>query len=125
MDDGLELAARGRYASPAMAFLHDEGGDDWQKWFTQTKSSRGDCAAGLNFSDPAIMLQAATSGHGVCLGPAVLAGSYLANGTLVRAAETPLQTKRRYYLSAWKRSFARSSVQALWGIAHLRRKPSF
>ncbi|MCV2889694.1 LysR substrate-binding domain-containing protein [Ruegeria aquimaris] len=96
------------------ALLHDEGEDDWQKWFTQAKSARREFAAGLNFSDPAMMLQAAAAGLGICLGSEITAGSFLANGTLVRAAATPLETERRYYLSVWTRNLSRRAVQDLW-----------
>lgn len=98
----------------AAQLLHDEGDDDWQKWFTQAGSARQDFAGGLNFSDPAFMLQAAADGLGVCLGSEVLAARFLDDGRLVAAAATPLETGRSFYLSAWKRNFARSSVQALW-----------
>jgi len=98
----------------AAPLLHDESDDDWQKWFAQAPAGRRDCASGLHFSDPAIMLQAAAAGLGVCLGSEALAGSFVAGGTLVRAAGTPLETGRHYCLSAWKRNLSRSSVRALW-----------
>ncbi|MGB3315036.1 MAG: LysR substrate-binding domain-containing protein [Albidovulum sp.] len=98
----------------ATMLLHDEGDDDWQKWFTQAGSRRSDFASGLNFSDPAIMLQAAAAGLGICLASEVLAASFLAKGTLARAAGAPVEIGRSYFLSAWKRNFTRSSVQALW-----------
>ncbi|MCP5072609.1 MAG: LysR family transcriptional regulator [Rhodobacteraceae bacterium] len=94
--------------------LHDEGVDDWQKWFTEVNSSRKDFTQGLNFSDPGIMLQAAAHGHGVCLGSELLAGSLLNRGDLQFAASTPLKSSREYHISAWKRTFSRSSVRQTW-----------
>jgi len=94
--------------------LHDEGEDDWQKWFARVGSGRSDFAAGLNFSDPAITLQAAAEGLGVCLGSEVLAGAFLARGQLVRASATPLETGRQFHISAWKRNVSRGAVLALW-----------
>ena len=94
--------------------LHDESPDDWQKWFAQVASARQEFTSGLNFSDTGVMLQAAALGHGICLGSERLADSYLANGTLVRVAETPLDTSGRFYLSAWRRNFGREAVTALW-----------
>lgn len=94
--------------------LHDEGDDDWQKWFATVQSRRQDFAAGLNFSDPAFLLQAASESLGVALASEVLAGTFLARGALVPAASTPLVTGRHFHLSAWQRNRSRKAVTALW-----------
>ncbi|WP_299848829.1 LysR family transcriptional regulator [uncultured Roseovarius sp.] len=94
--------------------LHDEGLDDWQKWFAAVNSARHEVSSGLNFSDPGMMLQAATLGHGVCLGSEVLAGALLERGDLVRAAATPLVSSSAFHMSAWKRTFSRLAVRQTW-----------
>lgn len=96
------------------ALLHDEGVDDWQKWFARVGSTREDFSSGLNFSDPGIMLQAAALGHGVCLGSEVLAKPLLERGDLVRVASTSLPCSHAFHISAWKRTFARQAVQSTW-----------
>ena len=98
----------------AAPLLHDEGLDDWQKWFTKVQSSRQDFSSGLNFSDPGIMLQAAALGHGVCLGSEILAETHLRRGALVRVAATPLDCSHAFHMSAWKRTFSRDAVQKTW-----------
>ena len=98
----------------AAPLLHDEGVDDWQKWFIQVKSVREDFTSGLNFSDPGVMLQSAALGHGVCLGSELYAGALLENGALKKAATTPLASSHRFYLSAWKRNFSREAVAQTW-----------
>ncbi len=94
--------------------LHDEGVDDWQKWFSQANSRRRDFTDGLNFSDPGIMLQAAAHGYGVCLGSELLAGSLLNRGDLQLAASIPLNSSREFHISAWKRTFSRAAVRRTW-----------
>lgn len=98
----------------AAPLLHDEGVDDWQKWFTKVGLTRQDVSTGLNFSDPGMMLQAAALGHGVCLGSEILARSLLDRGDLERVASTPLEPSARFHISAWKRTLARQAVSDTW-----------
>lgn len=94
--------------------LHDEGIDDWQKWFAKVGSARTELTSGLNFSDPGLMLQSAALGHGVCLGSEILAGALLEKGDLVRIAPTPLESSSGFHMSAWRRTFARKAVRSTW-----------
>lgn len=94
--------------------LHDEGVDDWQKWFAKVGSARTELTSGLNFSDPGLMLQSAALGHGVCLGSEILAGALLKKGDLVHVAPTPLESSSGFHMSAWKRTFTRKAVRSTW-----------
>lgn len=98
----------------AAPLLHDESQNDWLKWFAHVESSRREVSRGLNFSDSGLMLQAAAQGLGVCLGSETLAADFLAQGILVRVAETSMPAQGGYHLSAWKRNFTRPAVGQLW-----------
>lgn len=112
-------------ASPAIAeryagaletapLLHDESTEDWQKWFQLAGMSRADLAAGPNFSDSAMMIEAAARGLGVCLGSVILAGPMLAEGRLVTMSEATLEEDRPYFLVTSERNLQRPAVRALW-----------
>ncbi|WP_306116007.1 MULTISPECIES: LysR family transcriptional regulator [unclassified Roseovarius] len=94
--------------------LHDEGVDDWQKWFAKAQSGRKDFSSGLNFSDPGMMLQAAALGHGVCLGSEILARPLLDQGGLVRVGSSHLECSQGFHISAWKRTLSRQAVTDTW-----------
>lgn len=94
--------------------LHDETPNDWLKWFALVGSARRDLSRGMNFSDHGLMLQAAASGMGVCLGSELLAADLLAQGALVRVAETAMPSASRFHLCAWRRNFVRPAVGQVW-----------
>lgn len=94
--------------------LHDETLNDWLKWFALAGSSRRDLSRGMNFSDHGLMLQAAASGMGACLGSELLAADLLARGALVRVSEISMPAEGCFHLCAWHRNFARSAVELVW-----------
>ncbi|MFZ5959049.1 LysR substrate-binding domain-containing protein [Pseudomonas knackmussii] len=67
--------------------LHGEREMDWAYWQLQGGEPVGQCAKGLNFSDPGQLLDAACQGLGIALVSRLLAGDALARGSLVALTE--------------------------------------
>ena len=70
---------------PAIAgwpLLHDEGQTTWREWFSRIGCPSADTISGGNFSDHALMIDAAAAGHGVALGSLICAEPYLRTGAL-------------------------------------------
>jgi LysR family glycine cleavage system transcriptional activator len=63
--------------------LHDEGQITWRDWLTQAGLGKVDAVSGSNFSDHALMIDAAAAGHGVALASVVCAEPYLRSGALL------------------------------------------
>jgi LysR family transcriptional regulator, glycine cleavage system transcriptional activator len=63
--------------------LHDEGEISWRDWFTQIGQPNVDVVSGSNFSDHALMIDAAADGRGVALASLICADPYLRTGALV------------------------------------------
>jgi LysR family glycine cleavage system transcriptional activator len=93
-DERMPLAAPtliarmgGSPASGAIAgwpLLHDESEVTWREWFAKIGRPAEDTVGGANFSDQALMIEAAAAGHGAGLGSAVCAEPYLRAGALVQ-----------------------------------------
>jgi LysR family glycine cleavage system transcriptional activator len=66
--------------------LHDESQVTWREWFAQAGLPRPDTVSGANFSDHALMIDAAAAGHGVALASVIAADPYLRSGALVALA---------------------------------------
>ena len=66
--------------------LHDEGQVTWREWFEQIGRPKIDAVGGSNFSDHALMIDAAAAGHGVALASVVGSDPYLRSGALVLLA---------------------------------------
>jgi len=66
--------------------LHDEGDITWREWFELVGRPKADAVSGSNFSDHALMIDAAAAGHGVALASVVGADPYLRSGQLVLLA---------------------------------------
>jgi LysR family glycine cleavage system transcriptional activator len=64
--------------------LHDESEVTWREWFARMGRPSEDTVSGANFSDHALMIEAAAAGHGAALGSTVCAEPYLRAGVLVR-----------------------------------------
>jgi LysR family glycine cleavage system transcriptional activator len=64
--------------------LHDESEVTWREWFAKVGRKSVDTVSGSNFSDHALMIEAAAAGQGAALGSIVCAEPYLRTGTLVR-----------------------------------------
>ena len=49
----------------------------WREWFARVGRPDADAVSGPNFSDHALMIEAAAAGHGVALGSMICADPYL------------------------------------------------
>jgi DNA-binding transcriptional LysR family regulator len=94
--------------------LHDESDEDWQKWFDAAGIRRENTTAGPNFSDNALMLQAASQGLGACLGSPVLAAAMIRDGRLAVLSDVSLIAARSWYLVTLERNLKHAWVRALW-----------
>ena len=74
------------------------GFPDWQDWLQEANVPGIDVAQGPRFSNQAMAVQAATQGHGVALGSAVLVADDLASGRLVQPFKVTLTTQLNYTL---------------------------
>ena len=90
MDDASQLEH--------MPLIHDERPDDWLAWYNHIGEEREDCVSGSVFSDPALVLQAAADGHGVCLGSLLIADEFIKNKQLVRPFPQTIKSQHAYYL---------------------------
>ena len=66
--------------------LHDESEVSWRQWFSQVGLPDVDAISGSNYSDHALMIDAAADGHGVALASEICADPYLQSGALVALA---------------------------------------
>lgn len=67
----------------AWPLLHDESDVSWRQWFSMVGRSDVDVVSGSNFSDHALMIDAAADGHGVALASAICADPYLRAAALL------------------------------------------
>lgn len=72
---------------PARTTLHGEREMDWAHWQLQGGADVGQRSEGLNFSDPGLLLDAASQGLGVALVSQLLAGDARQNGLLTPLSE--------------------------------------
>jgi LysR family transcriptional regulator, glycine cleavage system transcriptional activator len=63
--------------------LHDESDVTWREWFAKLQQPTEDTISESNFSDHALMIEAAAAGHGVALGSVICAEPYLRSGALI------------------------------------------
>ncbi|WP_324709880.1 LysR substrate-binding domain-containing protein [Pseudomonas citronellolis] len=77
----------GLLAAEQRTTLHGEREMDWAYWQLQGGADVGQRSAGLNFSDPGQLLDAASQGLGVALVSQLLAAGALEGGTLVVLSE--------------------------------------
>lgn len=74
-------------ATAARTTLHGEREMDWSHWQVQGGEDVGQQSQGLNFSDPGLLLDAASQGLGIALVSQLLAGRALSQGLLVPLTE--------------------------------------
>jgi LysR family glycine cleavage system transcriptional activator len=79
-------ASAGASAVAGWPLLHDESEVTWREWFAQLGRPNVDTVSGSNFSDHALMIDAAANGHGVALASVICADPYLCTGALVPLA---------------------------------------
>lgn len=114
-DRRMPMAAPGLAGGVQVApLLHDENAQGWQAWFDRAGLTRDDMLKGPNFSDPAMMLEAATQGMGLCLGSEALAAPYLADGRLQVVSDVALPDASPLWIVTLERNLTRTSVRALW-----------
>ncbi|MFT5483216.1 MAG: LysR family glycine cleavage system transcriptional activator [Halieaceae bacterium] len=94
--------------------LHDERWDGWSAWFSAAALDASAPVAGMNFSDPGIMLDSALAGNGVALASLTLASEALEKGHLVQPFDLTLDTGMAWYLVAEPRRINRPAEQAFW-----------
>ncbi|WP_411352469.1 LysR substrate-binding domain-containing protein [Leisingera aquaemixtae] len=109
---GLAAEFRGRLHDAPL--IHDEHPDDWQSWFLAAGTERADCSRGLNFSDTALAVDAATRGLGMCLCDRSLAQPLVSEGKLQLLRPVFLRSGGSYHLVTLERNLQRTAVRALW-----------
>lgn len=108
------LAAEFQNRLSEAPLIHDEHPDDWQSWFLAAGLERADCSKGLNFSDTALAVDAATRGLGLCLCDRRQAQPLVSEGRLQVLSPVGLRSDSPYYLVTLKRNLQRAAVRSLW-----------
>jgi LysR family glycine cleavage system transcriptional activator len=93
--------------------LHDESEVSWRHWFAQVGRADVDAVGGCNFSDHALMIDAAVDGHGVALASAICADPYLRRGELV-VLEGPVIPQAAYRIYCDLRSYQDEQVRRVY-----------
>jgi LysR family glycine cleavage system transcriptional activator len=93
--------------------LHDEGQVTWREWFVRVGRPSADTVSGSNFSDHALMIEAAAAGHGVALGSLVCADPYLRAGAL-KVLEGPCFPQAAYRIYCDLRSYDDDQVHRVY-----------
>ena len=93
--------------------LHDESEVSWRQWFTQIGRPDVDAVSGSNFSDHALMIDAAADGHGVALASGICAEPYLRAGALV-VLEGPSVPQPAYRIYCDLRSYDDDQVRRVY-----------
>ncbi len=93
--------------------LHDESEVSWRQWFSEVGRPDVDAVSGSNFSDHALMIDAAADGHGVALASAICADPYLRTGALV-AIEGPCIPQAAYRIYCDLRSYDDDQVRRVY-----------
>jgi LysR family glycine cleavage system transcriptional activator len=105
--------------------LHDESEVSWRQWFSEVGRSDVDAVSGSNFSDHALMVDAAADGHGAALASAICADPYLRRGALL-ALEGPRIPQAAYRIYCDLRSYEDDQVRRVyeWFICEAGRSAS-
>ena len=106
-------ASRGAASIVGWPLLHDESEVSWRHWFSQIGRSDADAVSGSNFSDHALMIDAAVDGHGVALASAICADRYLQRGVLM-ALEGPCIPQPAYRIYCDLRSYEDPQVRRVY-----------
>lgn len=77
--------------------LHEDGYDNWPRWFKAAGVQNTDVARGPLFNDSWMLLQATATGRGVALGRPSLIREELAAGHFIRLFETTIDEDKGYY----------------------------
>ena len=93
--------------------LHDEGQVTWREWFARVGRPDADTVSGPNFSDHALMIEAAAAGHGVALGSLICADPYLRAGAL-KILEGPSFAQATYRIYCDLRTYDDDQVRRVY-----------
>jgi LysR family glycine cleavage system transcriptional activator len=93
--------------------LHDEGQVTWREWFARVGRTDSDTVSGANFSDHALMIEAAVAGHGVALGSLICADPYLRTGAL-KIMDGPSFPQAAYRIYCDLRSYDDDQVRPVY-----------
>jgi LysR family transcriptional regulator, glycine cleavage system transcriptional activator len=93
--------------------LHDEGQITWREWFTMVGRPTVDTISGPNFSDHALMIDAAAAGQGVALGSLICAEPYLRSGAL-KVLDGPSFPQPAYRIYCDLRSYEDDQVRRVY-----------
>ena len=84
----------------------------WKPWFKKAGLDWPEPSTGPMFNDSALMLQAATDGHGVALGRRMLAHGLIEQGLLVRLFDISVSVEEAFYVVFAKEALERTEVAA-------------
>jgi len=104
---------RGAASIAEWPLLHDESEVTWRQWFSQIGRTEIDAVSGSNFSDHALMIDAAVDGLGVALASAVCADPHLRSGALL-ALEGPRIPQPAYRIHCELRSYEDEQVRRVY-----------
>lgn len=90
--------------------LHAELRESWTSWFLAQGLRDVNPVLGANFTNPAILLQAARRGQGVALGSEVLAYDLVRGGDLICPIDRPYTSSYGYYFVARHEEMERPMV---------------
>ncbi len=109
------MAARstGTHSAAGWPLLHDESQVTWREWFAKVGLPAEDTISGSNFSDHALMVEAAAAGQGVALGSRICAEPYLRSGALV-VLEGPSFPQAAYRIYCDLRSYDDDQVRRVY-----------
>ena len=93
--------------------LHDESEFTWREWSAKAGCPFEDAISGSNFSDHALMIDAAAAGHGVALGSVICAEPYLRTGALV-VMDGPSFPQSAYRIHCDLRSYDDNQVRRVY-----------
>jgi LysR family glycine cleavage system transcriptional activator len=109
-----------RMGSPSAAraiagwpLLHDESHVTWREWFVKLGLASEDAISGSNFSDHALMIEAAAAGHGAALGSTICAEPYLRSGALI-VLDGPSFPQSAYRIHCDLRSYEDGQVRRVY-----------
>jgi LysR family glycine cleavage system transcriptional activator len=97
----------------AHTLLHGEDDVPWAAWFEHAGVRNVNPVIGPNFSNPALLLQAAIQGQGIGLGHLVLASGDLNAGRLVSPLDIRVPTRKAHFLVANRNEIHKPKVAAV------------
>ena len=109
----MSAASPGGRSFAQWPLLHDEGQLTWREWFATAGIDRKDCIGGHNFSDHALMIDAAAAGLGVALGSLIGAQPYLSSGALEMLGG-PVVSQTAYRIYCDLRSYDDGDVRRVY-----------